>query len=44
MIHSQLDYELSEHDALNLEIEHFSNHLNQVSNKHASMKKKHLRA
>ena len=44
MIHSQLNHELSEQDALNLKIKHFSNHLNDVSNKHASMKKKHLRA
>ena len=41
---SELDYELSKLDVCNLEFEHFLNIFNKVLNKHASMKKKFLRA
>ena len=40
----KLNYELSKLDACNREFEHFLNKFIEVLNKHATMKKKYLRA
>ena len=44
LFRSELDYELSKLDVCNLELEHFLNIFIEILNKHASIKKKYLRA